>query len=155
MTVSPGRGQSGAVLPVSGGRCEAGRLLLLPGGERGSERRLERRHAGQERQEVQVRHTCLSVLPKCLADLPAYLPDLSTCLSVSRYVFTSFKLCWAELAGVRVRVPCTTLDYVRANYGHEAWSSPETAWDWKTSPANVMENGVWPRGDWGQVIQSY
>ncbi|CAL8327932.1 unnamed protein product [Boreogadus saida] len=72
-----------------------------------------------------------------------------------KYVFPSFKLCWAELAGVRVRVPCTTLDYVRANYGREAWSSPETAWDWKTSPANVMENGVWPRGDWGQVIQSY
>ncbi|KAJ3605602.1 hypothetical protein NHX12_027647 [Muraenolepis orangiensis] len=67
----------------------------------------------------------------------------------------NFKLCWAELTGVRVRVPCTTLDYVRANYGQEAWSSPETAWDWKTSPANVMENGAWPREDWSQVIQSY
>ncbi|KAG7262445.1 hypothetical protein CRUP_000308 [Coryphaenoides rupestris] len=72
-----------------------------------------------------------------------------------KYVFPSFKLCWAELVGVQVRVPCTTLDYVRANYGHEAWSSPVTAWDWKTSPSNVMENGVWPREDWSKVIQIY
>lgn len=116
---------------------------------------LERWDAGQEWQEVQVRHVCLSVLPTCRSVMSTCSVLHAFCLSVSRYVFPIFKLCWAELVGVQVRVPCTTLDYVRANYGHEAWSSPVTAWDWKTSPSNVMENGVWPREDWSKVIQLY
>ena len=99
MTVSPGGGQSGTVLPVPGGRCEAGRLLLLPGGRRGWERRLERRNTGQERQEVQVRHTCLSVSltllpggPTCLSYRPVFLSP-GMCFLVLNSVGQSWRAC--------------------------------------------------------------
>ncbi|XP_057675103.1 fukutin [Corythoichthys intestinalis] len=71
-----------------------------------------------------------------------------------KYWFPGFSLCWAELAEVRVGVPCETLDYVTANYG-EAWSVPQRTWDWKTSPSNVQENGVWPPSQWEELIQVY
>lgn len=71
-----------------------------------------------------------------------------------KYVFPSFSLCWAELLEVKVRVPCETLDYVMANYG-ATWSVPLRSWDWKTSPSNVMENGVWPIAEWAGLIQVY
>ncbi|XP_034751602.1 fukutin-like [Etheostoma cragini] len=71
-----------------------------------------------------------------------------------KYVFPPFSLCWAELLELRVRVPCETLDYVTANYG-AAWSVPVTIWDWKTSPSNVQENGVWPLAEWAELIQVY
>ena len=55
---------------------------------------------------------------------------------------------------LRVRVPCETLDYVVANYGAN-WNTPVKTWDWKSSPANVQENGVWPVREWDDVIQVY
>lgn len=82
--------------------------------------------------------------------------DSSWCASIPfpRYVFPMFSLCWAELLELKVRVPCETLDYVMANYG-PAWSVPVRNWDWKTSPSNVMENGVWPHDEWPELIQVY
>ncbi|KAM4612899.1 ribitol-5-phosphate transferase FKTN [Polymixia lowei] len=71
-----------------------------------------------------------------------------------KYVFPRFSLCWSELAELRARVPCETLDYVRANYG-ATWNIPVRTWDWKTSPSNVQENGLWPPREWAQVIQVY
>lgn len=74
--------------------------------------------------------------------------------SFVRYVFPRFSLCWAELLELKVRVPCETLDYVTANYGN-SWSVPVMSWDWKSSPSNVLENGVWPPSDWAELIQVY
>ncbi|KAM4532286.1 ribitol-5-phosphate transferase FKTN [Fundulus diaphanus] len=71
-----------------------------------------------------------------------------------KYVFPSFSLCWAELLEVKVRVPCETLDYIMANYG-ATWSVPVRSWDWKSSPSNVIENGVWPVAEWAGLIQVY
>ncbi|XP_077593407.1 ribitol-5-phosphate transferase FKTN [Stigmatopora nigra] len=71
-----------------------------------------------------------------------------------KYWFPKFSLCWAELAEVQVGVPCETLDYVTANYG-AAWNVPQRTWDWKTSPSNVQENGVWPPAQWEELIQVY
>ncbi|XP_029922022.1 ribitol-5-phosphate transferase FKTN isoform X2 [Myripristis murdjan] len=71
-----------------------------------------------------------------------------------KYVFPVFSLCWAELGELRVRVPCQTLDYVSANYG-ATWNVPRRDWDWKTSPSNVQENGVWPQDRWAELIQVY
>ncbi|XP_061732242.1 fukutin isoform X2 [Nerophis ophidion] len=71
-----------------------------------------------------------------------------------KYTFPHFSLCWAELAEVKVRVPCQTLDYVAANYG-PSWSVPLRTWDWKSSPSNVQENGVWPLSQWETLIQVY
>ncbi|XP_061782818.1 ribitol-5-phosphate transferase FKTN [Nerophis lumbriciformis] len=71
-----------------------------------------------------------------------------------KYTFPHFSLCWAELAEVKVRVPCQTLDYVTANYG-PSWSVPLRTWDWKSSPSNVQENGVWPLSQWETLIQVY
>ncbi|XP_013888474.1 ribitol-5-phosphate transferase FKTN [Austrofundulus limnaeus] len=71
-----------------------------------------------------------------------------------KYIFPVFSLCWAELLEVRVRVPCETLDYVMANYG-PTWNIPVKSWDWKTSPSNVLENGVWPVLEWAELIQVY
>nr|XP_046231601.1 fukutin [Scatophagus argus] len=71
-----------------------------------------------------------------------------------KYVFPHFSLCWVELLELKVRVPCETLDYVMANYG-ATWSVPVKNWDWKSSPSNVQENGVWPPSEWAELIQVY
>ncbi|XP_026874607.2 fukutin isoform X1 [Electrophorus electricus] len=71
-----------------------------------------------------------------------------------KYVFPRFSLCWTELVDLRLRVPCETLDYVVANYGPE-WNVPVKTWDWKSSPPNVQENGVWPIRERDDVIQVY
>ncbi|XP_071117908.1 ribitol-5-phosphate transferase FKTN-like [Haliotis cracherodii] len=71
-----------------------------------------------------------------------------------KYFFPKFDVCWTEFLGLRVRVPCPTLPYVTANYGQN-WNSPVRHWDWMTSPANVKENGVWPKHEWNKVIQVY
>jgi len=71
-----------------------------------------------------------------------------------KYLFPRFRLCWAELMQVRVRVPCPTLPYIEANYGTQ-WIEPQKHWDWKKSPPNVRENGQWPKEDWDQVIQIF
>lgn len=71
-----------------------------------------------------------------------------------KYIFPRFSLCWAELLELKVRVPCETLDYVTANYG-ATWSVPVRSWDWKSSPSNVQENGLWPPAEWEELIQVY
>ncbi|KAF7659710.1 hypothetical protein LDENG_00294060 [Lucifuga dentata] len=71
-----------------------------------------------------------------------------------KYIFPRFSLCWAELLELKVRVPCETLDYITANYG-DTWNVPLHSWDWKTSPSNVLENGVWPPANWAELIQVY
>ncbi|XP_069023615.1 ribitol-5-phosphate transferase FKTN isoform X1 [Embiotoca jacksoni] len=71
-----------------------------------------------------------------------------------KYIFPRFSLCWVEFLELKVRVPCQTLDYVTANYG-ATWSVPVRSWDWKTSPSNVQENGVWPMVEWAELIQVY
>ncbi|XP_008324389.1 ribitol-5-phosphate transferase FKTN [Cynoglossus semilaevis] len=71
-----------------------------------------------------------------------------------KYLFPRFSLCWAELLELKVRVPCETLDYVMANYG-TTWSVPVKSWDWKSSPSNVQENGLWPPAEWEELIQVY
>ncbi|XP_034047644.1 fukutin [Thalassophryne amazonica] len=71
-----------------------------------------------------------------------------------KYVFPHFSLCWAELLELKVRIPCETLDYVTANYG-ATWNIPLRIWDWKTSPNNVQDNGVWPPDEWAELIQVY
>lgn len=71
-----------------------------------------------------------------------------------KYIFPRFSLCWAELLELKVRVPCETLDYVMANYG-SSWGIPVRNWDWKSSPSNVQENGVWPMAEWEELIQVY
>lgn len=71
-----------------------------------------------------------------------------------KYVFPLFTLCWTELLEVKVQVPCETLDYIEANYGKN-WALPIKVWDWKSSPSNVQENGIWPISEWDEVIQVY
>lgn len=71
-----------------------------------------------------------------------------------KYIFPRFSLCWAELLELKVRVPCEALDYVMANYG-ATWSIPVRSWDWKSSPSNVQDNGMWPPAEWAELIQVY
>ncbi|XP_064422148.1 fukutin [Latimeria chalumnae] len=71
-----------------------------------------------------------------------------------KYIFPKFSLCWTELLELKVRVPCETTDYIEANYGKN-WEVPVKAWDWKNSPPNVQENGLWPIDEWDDVIQVY
>ena len=53
-----------------------------------------------------------------------------------------------------VRVPCETLDYVKANYGYN-WHVLMKDWDWKKSPSNVEENGEWPKNEVADVVQVF
>eukprot|EP00040_Diaphanoeca_grandis_P044003 m.11008 g.11008 ORF g.11008 m.11008 type:complete len:589 (-) comp8595_c0_seq1:89-1855(-) len=69
-----------------------------------------------------------------------------------KYTFPEFSLCWGRIAELFVRVPCNTVEFVKANYGDE-WKTPITKWDWKLSPPNVEEHGVWPMSSWKNVIQ--
>jgi len=46
------------------------------------------------------------------------------------------------------------LPYIEANYG-ENWIEPVKEWEWNKSPANVKENGFWPKEEWGEVIQVF
>ncbi|XP_067002294.1 ribitol-5-phosphate transferase FKTN [Anabrus simplex] len=71
-----------------------------------------------------------------------------------KYKFPRFSLCWTEFLELKVRVPCELRAYIEANYGSE-WFTPVSQWDWKSSPPNVQENGVWHREEWPHVIQVY
>ncbi len=53
-----------------------------------------------------------------------------------------------------MRVPCSTLAYIEANYG-ASWNLQIKEWDWKKSPANVKENGVWPEKELSKVVQVF
>ncbi|XP_069935669.1 ribitol-5-phosphate transferase FKTN isoform X2 [Cherax quadricarinatus] len=68
-----------------------------------------------------------------------------------KYVFPAFTLCWTEFLDLKVRIPCQTEEYIRANYGL-SWFTPMKQWDWKASPPNVQENGMWPESEWPEVI---
>ncbi|KAB7502381.1 Fukutin [Armadillidium nasatum] len=68
-----------------------------------------------------------------------------------KYVFPRFTLCWTEFLGLKVRIPCQTLDYIEANYGKN-WFIPVKNWDWKSSPPNVQENGEWNENERDKVI---
>lgn len=71
-----------------------------------------------------------------------------------KYTFPKFTLCWTEFLELKVRVPCETESYVMANYGND-WQVPIKEWNWKESPPNVRENGIWNEEDWGEVIQLF
>ncbi|KAG8288637.1 hypothetical protein J6590_013927 [Homalodisca vitripennis] len=58
------------------------------------------------------------------------------------------------LQDLRVRVPCETEAYIRANYGLN-WFTPVKTWDWKTSPANVLPNGVWKQEQLADAIKLF
>ncbi|XP_068243167.1 ribitol-5-phosphate transferase FKTN-like isoform X2 [Palaemon carinicauda] len=68
-----------------------------------------------------------------------------------KYIFPTFSLCWTEFLDLKARIPCQTEEYIRANYG-PSWFTPVRQWDWKSSPPNVIENGVWPEAQWSDVI---
>ncbi|XP_054706705.1 ribitol-5-phosphate transferase FKTN-like [Uloborus diversus] len=69
-----------------------------------------------------------------------------------KYIFPKFELCWTEFLELKVRIPCDTETYIKANYGPN-WFEPVKTWDWKSSPPNVIENGQWPIEEWPEVIQ--
>lgn len=82
------------------------------------------------------------------------LTDLILNSLIHRYIFPKFELCWAEFLELLIRVPCPPEPYINANYGPK-WMIPNLAWDWKSSPSNVIENGRWPEKEWDEVIQLY
>ncbi|KAG1658816.1 Fukutin [Nymphon striatum] len=69
-----------------------------------------------------------------------------------KYIFSKFNLCWTEFLNLKVRIPCQTSQYIEDNYGKN-WFIPVKEWDWKSSPPNVRQNGIWPRNMWSEVIQ--
>ncbi|GAB1610719.1 fukutin-like [Argonauta hians] len=71
-----------------------------------------------------------------------------------KYIFPKFTLCWSEFLDLWIRVPCDTLSYITANYGKD-WFTPIKEWDWKSSPSNVHDNGIWPEDEWDTVIQLF
>lgn len=80
-----------------------------------------------------------------------FMIKITTKSLLSRYVFPAFTLCWTEFLDLKVRIPCQTEEYIRANYG-PSWFTPIKHWDWKSSPPNVRENGMWPESMWSEVI---
>ncbi|KAK7021117.1 hypothetical protein SK128_028326 [Halocaridina rubra] len=68
-----------------------------------------------------------------------------------KYVFPAFTMCWTEFLDLKVRIPCHTEEYIRANYGL-SWFTPIKEWDWKSSPPNVRENGEWLPSERADVI---
>ena len=71
-----------------------------------------------------------------------------------KYLFEKFSLCWTLLKDLYVRVPCNTKSYILSNYGQN-WNKLIKNWDWKASPSNVHENGVWPEEERMDVIQTF
>lgn len=71
-----------------------------------------------------------------------------------KYLFPKFNLCLSHLDRLTVHVPCPALPYIQANYG-DTWNVKVKRWDWKASPPNVRENGVWPEHERTKVIQVF
>ncbi|XP_054278016.1 ribitol-5-phosphate transferase FKTN-like [Macrosteles quadrilineatus] len=71
-----------------------------------------------------------------------------------KYDFPKFSLCWTLFKDLRVRIPCETEEYIKANYGPD-WFVPVTSWDWKTSPFNVKPNGMWRTDQLTEAIKLY
>lgn len=55
---------------------------------------------------------------------------------------------------MKLRIPCETEEYIKANYGPE-WYKPVKYWDWKSSPYNVEIAGVWPAEEVPEVYQIF
>ncbi|CAI9739754.1 Hypothetical predicted protein [Octopus vulgaris] len=90
-------------------------------------------------------------------DTPKYMWNGGTQAKTGKklkYIFSRFTLCWSEFLDLWIRVPCDTLSYITANYGKD-WFKPVKEWDWKKSPSNVHDNGVWPVEEWDTVIQRF
>ena len=71
-----------------------------------------------------------------------------------RYIFPKFNLCWTFFLNMKVRVPCDTVSYIKANYG-ENWFEQRKEWDWKSSPSNVQPNGRWIDSEFSEIIQKF
>ena len=69
-----------------------------------------------------------------------------------KYWFDKFTLCWTEFYDMKVRVPCDTELYIKANYGPD-WFKPVKHWEWNKSPPNVVPNGEWEDDELDEVIQ--
>ena len=94
------------------------------------------------RSSLQIADTKEIELKFCIRNIPLVL----------RYDFAAFELCWTEFRELRVRVPCETERYLISNYGSE-WRVPQPVWDWKSSPPNVRENGLWAPDQMAEAVQ--
>ena len=72
-----------------------------------------------------------------------------------RYTFPKFDLCWTVLLDLKLRVPCPSLQIIETEYGKN-WIEPVVKeWVWNKGSANIKENGVWPKEEWGEVLQVF
>ena len=53
-----------------------------------------------------------------------------------------------------VRVPCDGEKYIEDNYGTD-WMKMLKSWDWRKSPANVFENGIWSSKEMQCCVKLY
>jgi len=59
------------------------------------------------------------------------------------------------LLDLKLRVPCPSLQIIETEYGKN-WIEPVVKeWVWNKGPANIKENGVWPKEEWGEVLQVF
>jgi len=71
-----------------------------------------------------------------------------------KYTFPKFTMCWTEFSGMKVRIPCNTETYIKANYGQN-WFTPVKNWQWDKSPYNVEEVESWKDDELDEVIQMW
>ncbi|XP_054158537.1 ribitol-5-phosphate transferase FKTN-like [Oppia nitens] len=69
-----------------------------------------------------------------------------------RYWYPWFRLCSAELVGLKVLVPCTAEAVVRAEYGPE-WYKPETEWSYLLSAYNIGPYRYWSTDE--EALRAY
>ncbi|ESO90288.1 hypothetical protein LOTGIDRAFT_233814 [Lottia gigantea] len=69
-----------------------------------------------------------------------------------RFTFPIITLCWGELLGVAVRVPCDTPNYLVTVYGTN-WTAPVTRWRWSESPRNIKKVGQWTREEMKETMK--
>lgn len=55
---------------------------------------------------------------------------------------------------MKVRIPCQTETYIRANYGPD-WFIPVPKWSWVDSPFNVQKMGEWKSEEINEVIKIF
>ncbi|KAL0278297.1 UNVERIFIED_CONTAM: hypothetical protein PYX00_000154 [Menopon gallinae] len=58
-----------------------------------------------------------------------------------KYIFPKFTLCWTEFLDLKVRIPCETETYIKANYGPD-WFTPQPDWNYMKSPFNVVKMSI-------------
>ncbi|KAK6623947.1 hypothetical protein RUM44_010803 [Polyplax serrata] len=71
-----------------------------------------------------------------------------------KYTFPKFTLCWTEFLDMKVRIPCQTETYIKANYGPD-WFIPVPKWSWVDSPFNVQKMGEWKSEEIKEVIKIF